>query len=136
MDSQKWLEYARYKPFPLIDWILARRHEARTCGEAAGGKFDFCTAITRGEWETLERIGLGFRQTGSRTAWTASYFVPPAESAYEPDTICFVGRMDYYPNQECMSDFCARVLPELRLGARAQALHRGRRSFAAVRQAR
>ncbi len=30
-----------------------------------------------------------------------------------PDTISFVGRMDYYPNQECMFDFCANTLPLL-----------------------
>jgi glycosyltransferase involved in cell wall biosynthesis len=30
------------------------------------------------------------------------------------DTISFVGRMDYYPNQECMSRFCDQVWPMLR----------------------
>ena len=37
----------------------------------------------------------------------------PTGSSYDPDTICFVGRMDYYPNQECMIDFCANALPIL-----------------------
>jgi glycosyltransferase involved in cell wall biosynthesis len=113
MDSQKWLEYSHYKPFPLSlgYWLEGKklvREEKRLAG-----RFDLCTATTRAEWETLESYG-----TGSATDWfpngvDSTYFSPSAE-AYDPDTICFVGRMDYYPNQECMFDFCSRVLPSVR----------------------
>ena len=34
----------------------------------------------------------------------STYFAPLHQS-YDTDTICFVGRMDYYLNQECMFDF-------------------------------
>jgi len=113
MDSQKWLEYARHKPFPLSAgyWLEGRklaREERRLAG-----RFDLCTATTRAEWETLE----GYR-TGVPTDWFPNgvdnvYFAPTAEP-YDPDTICFVGRMDYYPNRECMFQFCARTLPLVR----------------------
>jgi len=113
MDSQKWLEYARYKAFPLSAgyWLEGRklaREERRLAG-----RFDLCTATTRAEWETLE----GYR-TGVATDWfpngvDSAYFAPTAEP-YDADTLCFVGRMDYYPNQECMFDFCARTLPLVR----------------------
>src|SRR6185295_2181877 len=43
-----------------------------------------------------------------------SEFFAPAVAAYGADTIVFVGRMDYYPNQPSMFDFCANVLPRLR----------------------
>src|SRR5207248_2686226 len=74
---------------------------------------DMCTATTRAEWETLE----GYR-TGVSTDWfpngvDSDYFAPSPER-YDADTIAFVGRMDYYPNQECMFDFCANTLPRLR----------------------
>jgi sugar transferase (PEP-CTERM/EpsH1 system associated) len=74
--------------------------------------FDFCTATTRAEWEALE----GYR-TGTPTDWfpngvDAGYFAPDGEP-YDADTISFVGRMDYYPNQECMFRFCRDVLPRL-----------------------
>jgi len=114
MDSQKWLEYARYKAFPLSAgyWLEGRklaREERRLAG-----RFDLCTATTRAEWETLE----GYR-TGVATDWfpngvDSAYFAPTAEP-YDADTLCFVGRMDYYPNQECMFDFCARTLPLVRV---------------------
>jgi glycosyltransferase involved in cell wall biosynthesis len=41
-------------------------------------------------------------------------FFAPSGETYDPDTIVFVGRMDYYPNQLCMFEFCANVLPRLR----------------------
>jgi glycosyltransferase involved in cell wall biosynthesis len=38
----------------------------------------------------------------------------PTDEAYDPDAICFIGRMDYYPNQRAMLDFCELVLPLIR----------------------
>jgi polysaccharide biosynthesis protein PslH len=42
----------------------------------------------------------------------ASFF-RPGEQAYEADLVSFVGRMDYFPNQQAVTTFCADVLPEL-----------------------
>jgi hypothetical protein len=113
MDSQKWLEYARYKPFPLSFgyWLEGRKLERAERRLAAS--FDLCTATTRGEWETLESY-----RTGAATDWfpngvDSGYFAP-SSAPYDPDMLCFIGRMDYYPNQECMFDFCANVLPRIR----------------------
>jgi hypothetical protein len=113
MDSQKWLEYARFKPFPLslgyrVEGIKMLAEEKRLAR-----RFDLCTATTRGEWETLESYG-----TGTPTDWfpngVDSEYFAPGDERYESNTICFVGRMDYYPNQECMFDFCATAWPRLR----------------------
>ena len=112
MDSQKWLEYAHIKPFPLslgyrfegLKMLAAEKRLAR--------KFDLCTATTKAEWQTLD----GYR-TGAATDWfpngvDAGFFSPDG-SAYDPDTISFIGRMDYYPNIECMQRFCSQVWPLL-----------------------
>jgi polysaccharide biosynthesis protein PslH len=113
MDSQKWLGYARYKPFPLSAgyWLEGKKLEREERRLAC--RFDLCTTTTRAEWETLESY-----RTSAATDWfpngvDSSYFAP-SSTPYEADTICFVGRMDYYPNQECMFDFCANVLPRIR----------------------
>ena len=113
MDSQKWLDYARYKPFPLssgyrLEGIKLEREEKRLAR-----LFDLCTATTRAEWETLEGYGLGVASDWFPNGVDSDFFSPGAEP-YEPDTISFIGRMDYYPNQQCMFDFCANVLPRLR----------------------
>jgi sugar transferase (PEP-CTERM/EpsH1 system associated) len=113
MDSQKWLEYARYRRFPLSlgYWLEGRKLQREE--KRLAHRFDFCTTTTRAEWETL-----GGYESGVATDWfpngvNSEFFVPSTEP-YDRDTICFVGRMDYYPNQECMFDFCTRTLPLLR----------------------
>jgi sugar transferase (PEP-CTERM/EpsH1 system associated) len=113
MDSQKWLEYARYKPFPLaLGYSLEGRKLEREEKRLAR-QFDFCTATTRAEWETLESYGSGVPTDWFPNGVDSDYFAPDG-SAYEPDLVSFVGRMDYYPNQECMFEFCRSVLPRLR----------------------
>jgi sugar transferase (PEP-CTERM/EpsH1 system associated) len=120
MDSQKWLEYARYKPFPLsmgyrLEGIKLEREEKRLAR-----LFDVCTATTRAEWETLQSYGAAGETDWFPNGVDSDYFAPDG-AEYHPDSISFVGRMDYYPNQECMFDFCANVLPRIqarRPGAR------------------
>jgi len=112
MDSHKWLDYARFKPTPLnagfwLEGIKLKREEQRLAR-----RFDVCTATTRAEWDTLESY-----RCANATDWfpngvDVDYFAPSHEP-YDPDLISFVGRMDYYPNQEAMFKFCADVLPLL-----------------------
>ncbi|MCC6250697.1 MAG: TIGR03087 family PEP-CTERM/XrtA system glycosyltransferase [Rubrivivax sp.] len=116
MDSQKWLEYAHYKPFPLSLGYTLEGHKMLWAEKRLARKFDLCTATTRAEWETLE----GYR-TGAATDWfpngvDADFFCPDLKTggAYDNDTVSFIGRMDYYPNQECMQRFCQQVWPLLR----------------------
>ena len=110
MDSQKWLEYARYKPFPLSLGYRLEGAKLERAERRLALQFDLCTATTRAEWQTLQDYG-----TVTATDWfpngvDSDYFAPTDEP-HDPDTIAFVGRMDYYPNQECMFEFCARTLP-------------------------
>ncbi|MEO8004047.1 MAG: TIGR03087 family PEP-CTERM/XrtA system glycosyltransferase [Betaproteobacteria bacterium] len=113
MDSRKWMEYADAKPFPLSAgyWLEATKlaREERRLAK----KFDLCTATTRAEWQTLEDYGTGVATDWFPNGVDNGYFAPTTEP-YEANTISFVGRMDYYPNQECMFDFCANTLPLLR----------------------
>ena len=112
MDSQKWLEYSRYKPFPLSFGYRLEGHKLEREERRLASRFDLCTATTRAEWETLENLG-----TAVATGWfpngVDSEYFAPSDEPYDVDTIAFVGRMDYYPNQQCMFDFCARTLPRL-----------------------
>lgn len=113
MDSQKWLEYARYKPFPLSlgYWWEGRRLLAEE--KRLARRFDFCTATTRAEWQTLTGYGIDTPSDWFPNGVDSTFFAPTDEP-YDPDTIVFIGRMDYYPNQQCMFDFVAEVLPLLK----------------------
>ena len=113
MDSQKWLEYGRYKPLPLSAGYWLEGVKLRAEEKRLAARFDFCTATTRAEWETLLGYGVDAPSDWFPNGVDSQFFAPGTEP-YDPDTICFVGRMDYYPNQECMLDFCARTWPLLR----------------------
>ncbi len=113
MDSQKWLEYANYKPFPLSLGYRLEGTKMLAAEKRLAQRFDLCTATTRAEWETLESY-----RTGVPTDWfpngvDADFFCPTDE-AYDADTLSFIGRMDYYPNQECMARFCTQIWPALK----------------------
>ncbi len=112
MDSQKWLEYAHYKPFPLSLGYTLEGQKMLRAEKRLARRFDLCTATTRAEWQTLEDYG-----TGAATDWfpngvDAGFFCP-TDCTYDADTVSFIGRMDYYPNQECMQRFCDEVWPLL-----------------------
>ena len=113
MDSQKWLEYARYKPFPVsagywLEGVKLEREEKRLAQ-----KFEMCTVTTRAELETLDGYGGACATDWFPNGVDSEFFAPESED-YEGDTLCFIGRMDYYPNQECMVEFCANTLPLVR----------------------
>jgi len=113
MDSQKWLEYANYKPFPLSLGYRLEGSKMLAAEKRLARRFDVCTATTRAEWETLNGYG-----TGASTDWfpngVDAGFFSPTDGQHDADTISFIGRMDYYPNQECMSRFCQQVWPLLK----------------------
>jgi sugar transferase (PEP-CTERM/EpsH1 system associated) len=112
MDSQKWLAYSKIKPFPLSAGYWLEGTKMRRAEEQLAKQFDLCTCTTRMEWETLDEFGTGVPTDWFPNGVDLDKFAPTGE-AYDRDTICFVGRMDYYPNIECVHDFVANTLPLL-----------------------
>lgn len=113
MDSQKWLEYAHYKPFPLSLGYRLEGLKMLAAEKRLAKWFDLCTATTRAEWETLDSYGTGVATDWFPNGVDADFF-SPSDEPYDPETLSFIGRMDYYPNQECMSRFCRETWPLLR----------------------
>lgn len=112
MDSQKWREYVRYKPFPLSAgyWVEAVKLERAEARLAAA--FDFCTCTTRAELESLRALRPETPSDWFPNGVDSTHFQPAAD--YDRELITFVGRMDYYPNQQAVLEFCREVLPILR----------------------
>tara|TARA_R110001583_G_scaffold143203_1_gene295299 strand:+ start:6878 stop:8101 length:1224 start_codon:yes stop_codon:yes gene_type:complete len=112
MDSQKWLSYTHFKPFPLSLGYWLEGNKLVREEKRLARKFDLCTCTTRTEWQTLNDFN-----TGVATDWFPNgvdcEFFKPDGLAYDPHAISFIGRMDYYPNQLCMLDFCNNTLPLL-----------------------
>ncbi len=114
MDSQKWLEYAQHKPFPLSMGYWWEGWRMRAEEKRLARRFDFCTTITRAEHQTLLGYGLDTSSDWFPNGVDNGFFAPVEDVAYDRETIVFVGRMDYFPNQQCMFDFCKDVLPLLK----------------------
>jgi sugar transferase (PEP-CTERM/EpsH1 system associated) len=110
MDSQKWLDYAKFKPFPLSMGYRLEGTKLASAEKRLARQFDLCTTITRAERATLDAYGTGVETDWFPNGVDSEYFCP-TDGAYDPDTVSFIGRMDYYPNQECMQRFCSEVWP-------------------------
>jgi len=112
MDSQKWLAYASYKSAPLAlgYWLEGRKLERRERLLAAD--FDLCTCSTAAELQTLRGLGGATASGWFPNGVDSDYFAPDGRP-FDPDLVTFVGRMDYYPNQQAVLWFCQSVLPLL-----------------------
>jgi sugar transferase (PEP-CTERM/EpsH1 system associated) len=112
MDSQKWREYSQHKPFPLSAgyWLEAVKLERTE--RLLAGRFDLATCTTRAEMESLRALGATGPTDWFPNGVDAGFFAPAAQP-YEPDLVTFVGRMDYFPNQQGVKAICADILPEL-----------------------
>lgn len=113
MDSQKWREYAGHRAFPLSMgyWLEAVKLERRE--RQLADHFDLCTCTTRAELESLRALGVTTPSDWFPNGVDAEFFAPDGEG-YDADLIAFVGRMDYFPNQQGVIGFCRDVLPALR----------------------
>lgn len=113
MDSQKWLAYATHAGFPLgLGYEIEGRKLQRAEAELAS-RFDMCTCTTRSELDALRGYAAAPRAGWFPNGVDTDYFCPAPEP-YDANVICFVGRMDYFPNQECVLRFCDETLPRLR----------------------
>lgn len=110
MDSQKWLIYGKVRQFPLNILYHTEGVRLRRAETILAGKFDYSTCTTLAEMETLNSYNVGTKTGWFPNGVDSNYF-KPLNNNYDADTICFIGRMDYYPNQECMFDFCRNTLP-------------------------
>tara|TARA_R110002096_G_scaffold181301_6_gene358867 strand:- start:4040 stop:5194 length:1155 start_codon:yes stop_codon:yes gene_type:complete len=113
MDSQKWLIYAKHKPFPLsliywLEGIKLQRAEKNLARQ-----FDSSSVATAFELETLEQFRSGRSSFCFPNGVDTKYFTP-VERGYDENTICFMGKMNYYPNEKCMLQFSENVFPLLR----------------------
>lgn len=113
MDSQKWREYSRHKPFPASAGYWLEAVKLERCERMIANQFDLATCTTRTELESLRALGVRTRTDWFPNGVDETFFQPAAQS-YDPDLVSFVGRMDYFPNQQAAVQLCTEILPELR----------------------
>jgi sugar transferase (PEP-CTERM/EpsH1 system associated) len=114
VDSRKWLEVASHKPWPIS---LGYRWEGRRVAAAERRqleRFDRVTVATAGESALMAGQPGAERVDWFPNGVDLEFFAPDKGQSYDADTIAFVGRMDYFPNEQCMVEFCATAWPRLR----------------------
>ena len=111
MDSQKWREYVACKPFPLSMGFRLEAAKLERAERLLARQFDLCTCTTRAELQSLRDLGVTTPSDWFPNGVDGTFFAP--EKDYDPDLVAFIGRMDYYPNQQAVTMFCRDVLPKL-----------------------
>jgi sugar transferase (PEP-CTERM/EpsH1 system associated) len=110
MDSQKWLDYSTYRRFPLSMGYWLEGSKLCLEEKRLARSFSLSTCTTEAELDTLRSFNAARHSDWFPNGVDAEFFCPTDEP-YDPDQICFIGRMDYYPNQQAMMFFCNDVLP-------------------------
>lgn len=113
MDSQKWRVYADAHRFPLSLGYWLEGSKLQRAETAIARAFDLCLCVTPGELATLRSFGVETAAGWFPNGVDLDYFSPGTEP-YDGNAICFVGRMDYFPNQQAAIAFCREVLPKVR----------------------
>ena len=112
VDSEKWRLLADTVAYPRR---AAFRYEARALARwerRLAAQFELSTVATPAELATLRLQG------ATRADWfpngvDVDYFAPLPEP-HDADLLCFVGRMDYLPNEACVVDFVRHAWPLVR----------------------
>ena len=112
MDSQKWLEYAQHKPFPMSLGYQLEGSKLMKEERRLSTVFDQCSATTRGELETLQSLNPAVKGDWFPNGVDGEFFKPVEN--YDADQISFVGRLDYFPNQQGVLDFARGAFPLIR----------------------
>lgn len=112
VDSQKWREYVAYRRWPLAAGFWLEAVKLERTERLLSQQFDLCTCTTRAELESLRGLGVTSKSDWFPNGVDTEFFAPQPGD-YDSRQIAFVGRMDYYPNQQAVQWFCATIWPEL-----------------------
>jgi sugar transferase (PEP-CTERM/EpsH1 system associated) len=120
MDSAKWDDYARRRPWPLS--AIYRREARRLLDfeKLVAARTEASLFVTRGEAQLLCQAvpGCANRIVAIENGVDSEYFSPAhafaSPFAADEQPIVFTGSMDYWPNVDAVAWFAREVLPLVR----------------------
>ena len=120
MDSAKWADYARRRPWPVS--ALYRREARRLLAfeKFVAARADASLFVTREEARLLSQAAPGYanRIVAIENGVDSEYFSPThgfaSPFAEDEHPIVFTGTMDYWPNVDAVEWFAREVLPRIR----------------------
>jgi sugar transferase (PEP-CTERM/EpsH1 system associated) len=115
LDSGKWLDYAKWKPFPTAAAYALESKKLRRYEREIAQRFDYCTLTTEGELEEFSKLETHRPSKVIPNGVDANYFRPETETTQPKTNIVFLGRMDYFPNIDGITYFAKKILPKIRV---------------------
>jgi polysaccharide biosynthesis protein PslH len=120
MDSAKWADYARRRPWPIS--ALYRREARRLLAfeKFVAARADASLFVTHEEARLLSQAapGCANRIVAIENGVDSEYFSPghgfASPFAEDEHPIVFTGTMDYWPNVDAVAWFAREVLPRIR----------------------
>jgi sugar transferase (PEP-CTERM/EpsH1 system associated) len=120
VDSEKWIEYARWRGWPLS--LLYRREGRRLLAfdRRVAGWADASVFVTSAEAALFKKLAPGSATSVQviRNGVDADFFCPdhdlPSPFPVSEQPIVFTGAMDYWPNVDAAHWFASEVLPLVR----------------------
>jgi len=120
VDSEKWLQYARYSSFPLSALYRSEGTRLRNYEKLVARQFQHSIFVSESEAHLFKSKG-GFEAHTSQDCSISVipngvdhvYFQPRPES-YEENSIVFTGAMDYLANVDGVLYFRKEILPRIR----------------------
>ncbi len=114
LDSGKWMEYQRFRSFPLSAAYGYEARRLRTYEAWLSKQAKICTFTTPYELEEFEQFNSRTPRRVIPNGVNINYFEYEEEGKYKPESLVFVGRLDYFPNEQGIQWFVYRVLPLIR----------------------
>lgn len=114
IDSGKWAEYSKWKPFPSSRLFAFEAQKLRAYERRIAQRMDHCLVATQGEKDEFQRLRVSTPCTVVPNGVDINYFSPSACSESRSAAIVFVGRMDYFPNVDAVCYFAREILPIVR----------------------
>jgi len=113
MDSQKWLAFSGFKKWPISMGYWLEGMKLMRAEKKLATRFDLNSCATEFETDSLDGYQTG-ADSGIFPNGVDFDFFQPSDQPFKKHNISFIGRMDYYPNEECVLSFSQNVLPKLK----------------------
>lgn len=114
VDSEKWLQYARYTSFPLSVLYKSEGNRLRVYEKLVAQQFQHSILVSESEADLLKSFLQGhYPVSAIPNGVDYTYFSPIPEN-HEKDSLVFTGAMDYLANVDGVLYFRKEILPKIR----------------------
>jgi sugar transferase (PEP-CTERM/EpsH1 system associated) len=124
VDSDKWLQYAKQKPWPMSSLYRREARYLLRCEQELAERFDAGLFVSSAEATLFHTLapGTAHKIDFYNNGVDCAYFDPDPDIAKVPENpfptdckaLVFTGAMDYWPNVDAVTWFVHQVLPALR----------------------